>query len=65
MRGWPIVALCVTLAVAFFALGALYLLVETSFLADRYGHHYKHAILMLGLGVLSVVAASYARPRQA
>jgi hypothetical protein len=57
------VAAWVGLAVIFAGLAVFYLTVNTSFLASASGKHYKHAILFLALAVLSLVAASFARPR--
>lgn len=53
----------VVLAVIFAALAVFYLTVNTSFLASASGKHYKHAVLFAALAVLSLVAASFARPR--
>jgi Na+/glutamate symporter len=55
--------LWVLLAIVFAALTVFYLTVNTSFLASATGKHYKHAVLFAALAVLSLVAASFARPR--
>jgi hypothetical protein len=59
------VALWAVIAVICAALAVFYLTVNTSFLASATGKHYKHAILFAVLAVLSLVAASFARPRTA
>ena len=64
-KGRGVMAFWGVLAVIFAALGVFYLTVNTSLLASAEGKHYKHAILFLGLAVLSLVAASFARPRVA
>lgn len=64
-KGRGMVALWGVLAVVFAALAVFYLTVNTSFLASAQGKHYKHAILFAALAVLSLVAASFARPRTA
>ncbi len=53
------------LAVIFAALAVFYFTAQTSFLASANGKHTKHAILFLALAILSLVAASFARPRAA
>jgi len=53
----------VVLAVVFAALCIFYLTQNTSFLASGTGKHYKHAVLFAALALLSLVAASFARPR--
>ena len=57
------VAAWVVRAGDFAALAVFYLTANTSFLASASGKHYKHAILFAALAVLSLVAASFARPR--
>jgi hypothetical protein len=64
-KSWALVAVCVVLAVAFAALAIFYFTAQTSFLASATGKHSKHAILFTALAVLSLVAASFARPRAA
>jgi hypothetical protein len=63
-KSWALVAGCVVLAVVFAALAVFYLTTETSFLAGSTAKHTKHAILFIALAVLSLVAASFARPRR-
>lgn len=60
-----VMAAWVVLAVIFAGVAVFYLTVDTSFLASTTGKHYKHAILAIALAVLSLVAASFARPRVA
>jgi hypothetical protein len=64
-KSWTVVAGCVVLAVVFAALAVFYATTTTSFLAGSEGKHSKHAILFALLAVLSLVAASFARPRPA
>jgi len=64
-KSWALVAVCVVLAAAFAALAIFYFTTQTSFLASAMGKHSKHAILFTALAVLSLVAASFARPRAA
>ena len=63
-RSWGLVAACIVLAVAFAALAVFYASSDTSFLAGSYGKHSKHAVLFALLAVLSLAAASFARPRK-
>ena len=65
MKGRGLVAGWIVLALAFAGLAVFYATQQTSFLASAYGKHTKHAILFAGLAVLSLVAASFARPRGA
>jgi hypothetical protein len=52
------------LAAAFAVLALLYATGTIGFLASgEHAHHYKHAVVLGGLAVLSLVAASFARPR--
>jgi hypothetical protein len=53
------------LALIFAGLAVFYATAQTSFLASAYGKHAKHAILFAALAVLSLAAASFARPRSA
>jgi uncharacterized membrane protein YgdD (TMEM256/DUF423 family) len=62
-KSWALVAACVVLAVIFGAVAVFYLTTETSFLASTTAKHTKHAILFIALALLSLVAASFARPR--
>ena len=51
-------AVFVVLAVLY-ALGVINVLVSST--QDH--HHYKHAILLIGLAVVSLIGANFARPR--
>jgi len=53
------------LALIFAGLAVFYATAQTSFLASANGKHFKHAILFAALAVLSLAAASFARPRSA
>jgi hypothetical protein len=64
-RSWALVAACIVLAVVFAALAVFYASSNTSLLASAYGKHSKHAVLFALLAVLSLAAASFARPRKA
>jgi archaellum component FlaF (FlaF/FlaG flagellin family) len=64
-KSWGLVAACIVLAALFVALAVFYATANTSFLASETGHHTKHAILFAALALLSLVAASFARPRRA
>ena len=57
----------IALAVVFAIIAALYALGYLQVLAHGgdHTHHYKHAILFGGLALLSLVAASFMRPRAA
>lgn len=63
-RSWAVVGAFVVLAVAFVIVGILYqtgnLEIGTS---TGSGKHGKHAIVAYALALLSLVAASFARPR--
>ena len=59
VAGW------IVLALVFAGLAVFYAAAQTSFLASAYGKHSKHAILFAALAVLSLVAASFARPKGA
>ena len=66
MKGTPLAAALVLLAVVFlviaglYAVGALQILVTDPHAA----HHYTHAVLFVGLAVASLVAANFARPKK-
>jgi asparagine N-glycosylation enzyme membrane subunit Stt3 len=62
-KSWAMVTGWVVLAVVFLAVSVFYFTTTTSFLASSDGKHTKHAILFLLLAVLSLAAASFARPR--
>jgi hypothetical protein len=62
-KSWTLVTGWVVLAVVFLALSIFYFTTTTSFLASSEAKHTKHAILFLALAVLSLAAASFARPR--
>lgn len=64
-RSWGLVAGCIALAVVFAGLCIFYATTKTSFLADAYARHTKHAVLFALLALLSLAAASFARPRKA
>jgi hypothetical protein len=64
-KSWAMVAGCVVLAVVFAALALFYATTSTAFLASAEGKHGKHAVLFGVLAILSLVAASFARPRSA
>ena len=57
----------IALAVVFAVIAVLYALGYLQVLAHGgdHTHHYKHAILFGGLALLSLVAASFMRPRAA
>jgi hypothetical protein len=61
------VAGLIVLAVIFAVIAVLYALGILQVLAHGgdHTHHYKHAILFGGLALLSLVAASFMRPRAA
>lgn len=62
MRGNPTLAAgLVVLAVIFMILAVLYALGSLQLLASGPGHHYKHAVLMVVLAVVSLVGANFAR----
>ena len=62
----PLAAILLALlGVLFFALAIFYATTRTSLLASETSIHYKHAILCAALGVLSFVAANFARRRTA
>jgi hypothetical protein len=63
-KSWGMVAVCIVLAVLFAALAVFYATSTTSFLASASGRHSKHAILFAALAALSLIAASFARPRR-
>jgi hypothetical protein len=52
------------LGVLFVAAAIFYATTDTGLLASAVGRHYKHAIVAAVLGVLSFVAANFARRRQ-
>lgn len=60
VAAWIVLAL----ALVFIGVAVFYATSDTSFLAGRYGKHNKHAILFAALAVLSLIAASFARPRR-
>ena len=64
-KSWGMVAVWLLIAAACAALAIFYGTHDTSFLSDRLARHHKHAILFGALAVLSLVAASFARPRSA
>ena len=53
------------LGVLFFGFAIFYATTRTGFLASDTTIHYKHAVLFAVLGVLSFVAANFARRRSA
>lgn len=64
MKGTPVVAGLLALALLFVILAVLYALGVISWTASTSsGPHYKHAAVMLILAVLSGVAANFARNR--
>jgi hypothetical protein len=64
IRGYPAVIAFIVLAVIFAVLAVLYAMGVLQFLASTSsGPHYKHAVVLGVLAVLSLVAASFARPR--
>jgi asparagine N-glycosylation enzyme membrane subunit Stt3 len=58
VAGW------IVLALVFLGFAVFYATSKTSFLASAYGKHSKHVILFAALAVLSLIAASFARPRR-
>jgi hypothetical protein len=62
-KSWTMVTGWIVIAVVCLALSIFYFTTTTSFLASAEAKHTKHAILFLALGVLSLAAASFARPR--
>jgi hypothetical protein len=64
-KSWGMVGACIALFVVFGGLALFYASAKTSFLASAYGKHGKHAILFGLLALLSLAAASFARPRSA
>jgi len=66
MRGTPLAAGLMELAVVFlvvavlYAFGVLQILVSDSHAT----HHYTHAVLFVALAVASLVAANFARPKR-
>jgi branched-subunit amino acid permease len=65
IRGYPAVIGFLVLAVILAILAVLYAAGSLQLLASTTGHHYKHALVLGVLALLSVVAASFARPRTA
>jgi hypothetical protein len=64
-KSWTMVTLWIVIAVVCIALAIFYATTTTSFLASAEAKHTKHAILFAALGVLSLAAASFARPKPA
>ncbi|HZS13291.1 MAG TPA: hypothetical protein VFC09_01710 [Candidatus Dormibacteraeota bacterium] len=64
-RSWALVGVCIALAVVFAGMCIFYATTPTSFLADAYARHTKHAVLFALLAVVALAAASFARPRSA
>ena len=52
----------VALAIVFVLLAILYAVGAISVLASGNTHHYKHAVVLVGLAVVALVASSFARP---
>jgi dipeptide/tripeptide permease len=65
VRGYPVVILCIVVAAVFAIAAVLYALGMLRLFASGTGVHYKHAILMAGLAIIALGAASFARPRTA
>ncbi|HLQ61350.1 MAG TPA: hypothetical protein VK131_05755 [Candidatus Acidoferrales bacterium] len=63
MRGWPAVGALVALAVVFAVLAALYWVGALQLFTSASGTHPKHALVMGGLALLSLIAANFVRPR--
>ena len=55
----------VVLAVILFAVAILYWMGSLNVLASSIGPHHKHAAVAAGLGLVSLVAASFSRPQTA
>ena len=64
MRNPTTAAALVVIALVLFVLAVLYAVGAVNMFASGPGHHYKHAALLGILGILSLVAASFARRRQ-
>ncbi len=58
-------ALFAVLGLLFLAFAVFYATTDTHLFASEFGRHYKHAIVAAILGVLSFVAANFARHREA
>jgi len=63
-RSWGLVTACIALAVLFAGLCIFFATTQTSLLAGSYARHTKHAVLFALLALLSLAAASFARPRK-
>jgi hypothetical protein len=64
-RSWSVVGALVILAVIFVIIGILYQSGNLQLATSANGTHFKHALVAWGLAVLSLAAASFARPRPA
>ena len=66
MRGAPLAAGLVVLAVVFLVVAVLYAFgVLQILVSDTHAtHHYTHAVLFVALAVASLVAANFARPKR-
>jgi hypothetical protein len=66
MRGTPLAAGLVVLAVVFLVVAVLYAFgVLQILVSDPHAtHHYTHAVLFVALAVASLVAANFARPKR-
>jgi hypothetical protein len=66
MRGTPLAAGLVVLAVVFLVVAVLYAFgVLQILVSDTHAtHHYTHAVLFVALAVASLVAANFARPKR-
>ena len=58
----PVIGL-VLLAVVFVILAALYYTGSIQFLASSSGPHHKHAYALIGLAVVTLIAANFVRSR--
>jgi hypothetical protein len=66
MRGTPVAAGLVVLAIIFLIVAVLYAFgILQILVSDTHAsHHYTHAVLFVALAVASLVAANFARPKR-
>ncbi len=64
MRSWPLAGALVVLAVIFAVLAGMYYVGALQlFTSTGSGTHVRHALVLGGLALLSLIGANFARPR--
>jgi membrane protein YdbS with pleckstrin-like domain len=66
MKGTPLAAGLVVLAIVFLIIAVLYAfgVLQIAVSDSHASHHYTHAVLFVALAVASLVAANFARPKK-